>query len=162
MLSIFVMYSNDREAAFKEMLSFLRNMPLYESSQKTLVVDGRLKTYYEDWSFVEVPRVNNRFCWGRMWDAGVLVSKNDKIIYLDSDRLLPANFLEKACSKIVDDVFVFTSQHFMMQKTMTHEMCEDFIKDEDCFSNQKFLGYVHYDPRFKKIVHGPAKNVMSG
>jgi GT2 family glycosyltransferase len=162
LLSIFVMYSNDREAAFLKTQEFLREMPLYEECQKTLVVDGRIHKYYEDWQTIEVPRVSGKFCWGRMWDAGVMSAKNENVIYLDSDRLLPSNFLEKVLSRIKDDTFLFTSSHFLMYKVLPTDECREFLEDEDCFSNPKFVGLVQYDPRFKEPVHGPSKNVMSG
>lgn len=162
LLSIFVMYSNDREDAFLRMLEFLEKMPLFDKCQKTLVVDGRLGRIYDGWDVVEVPRIEGRFCWGRMWDAGVLSAKNQKIVYLDSDRLLPSKFLKRIHDKIQDDTFVFTSQHFLMQKLISSESCQSFLDEENCFLKPDFIGTLQYDPRFKDPVHGPAKNVMSG
>jgi len=162
LLSIFVMYSNDRVEPFIQMQEFLNEMTLYKDCQKTLIVDGKLAQTYENWDAIEVPRVNGKFCWGRMWDAGVLSSRNESILYLDSDRLLPKNYLIKVVDKIKDDVFLFTSNHFLMHKVVSTDLCREFIENDDCFGTSKFNGTVQYDPRFKDPVHGPSKNVMSG
>lgn len=162
MLSIFVMYSNDRMLPFIQMREILKDMPLYNSCQKTLIVDGKLDKAYEDWDAIEVPRINGKFCWGRMWDAGVLSARNESVLYLDSDRMFPKEYLQKVSENIKDDVFVFTSCHFMMHKVVSTDLCREFLKDENYFSNPNFFEVVQYDPRFKDPVHGPAKNVMSG
>ena len=162
MLSIFVMYSNDRVEAFLQTQEFLKRMPLYKHCQKTLIVDGKLQKVYEDWNSIEVPRVSGNFCWGRMWDAGVLSATNESILYLDSDRILPANYLKKVVDNVKDDVFLFTSNHFMMHKVLSVDLCQEFLDEDDCFGNPKFAGSLQYDPRFKDPVHGPAKNAMSG
>jgi GT2 family glycosyltransferase len=156
------MYSNDRVEPFLQMQEFLKEMPQYKDCQKTLVVDGKPKKIYEDWDFVEIPRVSGKFCWGRMWDAGVLSARNESILYLDSDRLLPKNYLTKVIDKIKDDVFLFTSSHFLMHKVLSTDLCREFLEDENCFGGSKFLGAIQYDPRFKDPVHGASKNVMSG
>ena len=162
MLSIFVMYSNDREVAFLQMQEFLKQMPLFDKAQKTLVVDGRLHRYYEGWGVVEVPRINGKFCWGRMWDAGVMSSVNEFVVYLDSDRLLPKEYLTKIADNIVDNKFLFTSNHYQMYKPLSVDLCNEFLKKQDCFSDPNFVGVVRYEPRLKDPYHGPSKNVMSG
>lgn len=162
MLSIFVMYSNDREAAFLQTNEFLKEMPLFKQCQKTLVVDGKLTHYYEGWDAVEVPRINDKFCWGKMWDAGVLSARNESIVYLDSDRILPNDFLRLVDEKIKDDLFLFTSNHYQMYKVLTNELCKKFLVNQDCFSDPDFCGVVRYEPRLIQPFHGPSKNVMSG
>lgn len=161
LLSIFVMYSNDREDAFLMTLRFLKEMPLYSDCQKILVVDGKINRLYEDWNIVEVPRIDNRFCWAKMWDAGVFSSCNENILYLDSDRILPKQFLTKVTENLKDSVFLYTSQHFMMHKLVSYEDCCSFLNEEDPY-NPKFMGMFKFEPRFSKPIHGPSKNVMSG
>lgn len=162
LLSIFVMYSNDRIEPFLQMQQFLKQMDFYDQCQKTLVVDGKIKRFYEDWNFVEVPRVSGKFCWGRMWDAGVFSSRNESILYMDSDRLLPKNYLSEVIKNVKDNTFVFTSTHFIMHKVFSTELCYEFLESENPFQNPNFLGAIQFDPRFKDPVHGPSKNVMSG
>lgn len=162
MLSIFVMYSNDRVSPFLQMQEILSDMPLYDQCQKTLIVDGKLERTYKDWNAIEVPRINDEFCWGRMWDAGVLSARNEFVLYLDSDRMLPRDYLQRVVDNVRDDVFVFTSFHFMMHKIISTDLCREFLHSDDCFGNPDFTGVVQYEPRFKDPVHGPSKNVMSG
>lgn len=164
LLSIFVMYSNDREAAFLQMLEFLEAMPLYADAQKTLVVDGCAERVFPGWETIQVPRLSGRFCWGRMWDAGVLSARNETVVYLDSDRLLPSCFLEKVQEHMAENTFVFTSNHYLMHKVLPTSLCKEFLEgsDDSYFTDQRFVGALQYDPRFRDPVHGPGKNVMSG
>jgi hypothetical protein len=165
MISIFVMYSNDREIAFSRTCQCLEQMPLYAQAQKTLVVDGKLQKAWKDWEVVQVPRVGGKFCWARMWEAGVLTARNEAVLYLDSDRLLPSCLLKEVVTKLQDRVFLFTSNHYMMADPLTFELCNYFMdhwRDDELFYDQRFIGKLVYEPRFKDPVHGPGKNVMSG
>lgn len=153
------MYSKDRAEALQYTISCLRDMPLYGSCQKTLIVDGKIDNIPEEWEAIQVPRINNKFCWGRMWDAGVLSSKYENIVYLDSDRLLPKNFLELVNANIKDDIFIFTSIHLMMKQNLSIEQCKDILEN---FYFQKELYGVSFEVRHLEPHHGPGKNVMSG
>jgi len=165
MLSIFIMYSTDREVALDATLSCLREMEFYDVCQKTIVVDGRIDRLREGWEYVQVPRVADKFCWGRMWDAGVCTAQYEKVLYLDSDRLLPADFLKRVLAAVEDDVFVFTSSHFQMLKEMSIEDCKLFLKsmnEEGVFLDEKFMGSLRFEARYGDPIHRPGKNVMSG
>jgi hypothetical protein len=87
---------------------------------------------------------------------------NESVVYLDSDRLLPSNFLKKVQENIKDNVFLFTSNHYQMYKNLSFDLCNEFLQKQDCFSDPNFLGVVRYEPRLKDPFHGPSKNVMSG
>lgn len=165
MLSIFIMYSTDRAKALEYTLSCLRDMPLYDQCQRTLVVDGKIDRVPEDWQAVQVPRVEGKFCWGRMWDAGVCSAKNENIIYLDSDRLLPKNFLEKTQKAIKHGAFVYTSKHLMMVDEVPLDLCKKLLATrdlEEMLSRPETIGHFRYEPRHGEPFHGPSKNVMSG
>lgn len=141
-------------------------MPLYDRCQRTLVVDGKVDAVPPDWEAVQVPRINGKFCWGRMWDAGVFSARNDKIIYLDSDRLLPKPFLTEVRDNLADDMFMFTSSHYMMvSRNVSVEACKRLLAIPDrtsLLTNPEFMGKFRFETRFKENVHGPSKNVMSG
>jgi hypothetical protein len=159
------MYSNDRAEALKYTLSCLRDMPLYDKCQRTLVVDTKVDSIPEDWQAVQVPRVGGKFCWGRMWDAGVYAAKHDKIIYLDSDRMLPRSFIQQVDDNLQDDVFIFTSRHFMMLSDLSLPLCKNLLEAEEVeemLLEKEYMGKFKYEVRFEKPCHGPAKNVMSG
>ena len=158
------MYSTDRFEALERTLACLRKMNLYESCQKTLVVDGKIDKVPKDWEVVQVPRKNKEFCWGRMWDAGVLTANYDKIVYLDSDRLLPKNYLELV-KDIGKNVFAFTSMHFLISQKISAERCCQALERrdlEDIFTDEELIGKLRYEVRHKIPNHGPGKNVMSG
>lgn len=140
-------------------------MPLYEDCQKTLVVDGKIDSIPEDWEAIQVPRVNNQFCWARMWDAGVLSARNEKILYLDSDRMLPINFLEMVYDYVNDNVFLFTSMHFMMTRPLPIEVCKSLLQNTDIgqiLADERAMGVLRYENRAIEPHHGSGKNVMSG
>lgn len=140
-------------------------MPLYSEAQKTLVVDGKIDVIPPDWDAVQVPRVNGKFCWARMWDAGVISSKNEKIVYLDSDRLLPKNYLQLVDQNVEDDLFLFTSRHFMMVEELPIESCLSILSHdtlEGLMLDEKAVGTLKYEVRHEEPFHGPGKNVMSG
>lgn len=158
------MYSPDREKALEATIACLKDMPLYDQCQKTLVVDGRVNVCPEDWWILHVPRVYGDFCWADMWEAGVASARFDRILYLDSDRLLPPSYLELVMQKLEENTFVFTTVHFMMLDELSVSNCRNLFNtfDNEGFVSEEFLGVARYEPRFKDPVHGPGKNVMSG
>ena len=152
------MFSNDRELQLNLTLKNLKAMNGFNQCQLTIVSDGKCKV--RDYDVVQVPRID-KFCWADMWNAGVATAKHDQIWYLDSDRLLPTNYIELLKDAVVDDVFCFTSRHFLMLKQLDYSVCEEFLK-----TNQKArinaIDHLKYEPRFGKVTHTPKKNVMSG
>lgn len=165
MISIFVMYSVDRQEALDATISCLKDMSLYEECQKTLVVDGRTDYHPEDWLIVEVPRVGE-FCWANMWDAGVGTARYPIVLYLDSDRLWPKNLLQEVVAKTTDGAFVFTTNHFLVLPGMSLDFCKEFlvefVKDKSVIAGPPYLGGLRFDPRYGQCIHAPGKNVMSG
>lgn len=162
------MYSTDRQKQLDYTVASLRKMGLFGDCQKTLVVDQNLVTNIpQDFEVVRVPRVNKEFCWSSMWDAGVATACFEKVLYLDSDRLLPSNFLERIAEECCDGSFLFTSKHFTMLEWLS---IEDSLRlldaDEMTFANmlveQTFAGKIVFEPRFMMPNHAPGKNVMSG
>ena len=165
MLSLFVMYSNDRAVQWSRTLSRLRIMGGYQDCQKTLVVDGRFAGPNTEFQVVQVPRSEEGFCWANMWAAGVATARFPVVVYLDCDRLLPSNFLQLAANSVRDNLFVFTSRHFLVLKDdLSLEDCSKLLDGQidGLLSDQRFVGALRFEPRFTEPVHGPGKNVMSG
>lgn len=158
------MYSTDRSEPLEYTLACLRQMPLYEFCQKTLIVDGKIDKIPDDWQAVQVPRFDGKFCWGRMWDAGVLSAKFEKIIYLDSDRLLPKSFLQLIEKQLKENIFIFTSMHFAMQEVLSLSECQRILSYEsiDAMITENSGSCLKYEIRHTEPFHGPGKNVMSG
>lgn len=158
------MYSCDRQEQLEMTISCLRDMDNYENCQKTLVVDGKTNFVPRDFQVIQIPRLNDKFCWSRMWEAGVATAKFNNILYLDSDRLLPSTYLSKINNVLEDDMFVFTSKHFLIiDSKMNQNDCKELLENDiSVFGNSKFAGKLKYEPRFKQPFMGPGKNVMSG
>lgn len=160
------MYSSDRREAFEHMVSFLEDMPLYNNCQKTIVADEESNISLPGWGLIKIPRIDGKFCWANMWNAGVLTAEHEKVIYLDSDRLLPRNFLQQCVKEIRDDLFVYTSHHFIMLEKKPLDWSKEVVallsEGADIFLNEDIIGTIKFDPRFGEPVHGPGKNVMSG
>lgn len=161
MLSIFIMYSNDRRSQLDLTLACLRKMDGYADCQRTLVVDGRMSSVVEDCGVVEVPRINGEFNWSHMWQAGVGTAKFDQILYLDSDRLLPSDYLITIHKRLKDNTFLFTTKHFMLISDIGIDECLTIVNNGFEVFNL-FQGKMRYEPRRKEPFHGPGKNVMSG
>lgn len=154
------MYSLDRRQALDATIACLKDMPEYDSIQKTLVVDGKTNEPVDDFDIVQVPRLGG-FCWAYMWDAGVMTAQYDVVVYLDSDRLLPTNFLTLV-KDTPDDEFRFPSRHFMMLSPLDLTLCKRFLANPDCLLDEEFIGRLRFEKRMQYPFHGPAKNVMSG
>lgn len=163
MISIFIMYSSDRAEQLAQTVKYLRKMEFYDSCQKTIVADGKANVIPDDFQVIQVPRFEGEFVWSDMWRAGVFTAKFETILYLDSDRLLPANYLKLVLDNISDGKFLFTSHHFMVLNSLTDEECDHLL---NCSINEvadsKYLGKLKFEPRYKYPFSGPGKNVMSG
>ena len=165
MLSIFIMYSPDREFILKRTISRLSAMSGYPKCQKILLVDTFTEWCPKDWGVVQVPRIGMDFCWGRMWDAGVGSARFEKLVYLDSDRLLPDNFLDLMAETIQDQRFVSTSKHFMLTGNLEDPDLQTFLRTpvkEGLIIENPFVSNLKFEPCMMMPVHGPGKNVMSG
>lgn len=157
------MYSVDRRKQLDYTVACLQKMDLYDSCQKTLVTDGKTDYIPFGWDVVQVPRINNEFCWSYMWEAGIETARYETILYLDSDRLLPRNYL--TLLNVQDMEFVFTSRHFQVLKEVSLEKCQEFLtrgSEIGAFIDDDFIGMFIYEPRYRTPIHGPGKNVMSG
>lgn len=163
MISIFIMYSPDRKEALEFTISCLKKMKFYDACQKTLVVDGQSNEFPSDFEIIKVPRLRGEFNWADMWNAGVCSARHDIVWYLDSDRLLPSNYISLILDNVKENNFVFTSNHFLMLQEMNFAQCQKFMEGEEgIFLEEEFMGKVKYEVRYKNPVHGPGKNVMSG
>ncbi len=165
MISIYILYSPDREKAIRIMLSFLKEMSFFDQCQKTLVVDGKSNIILDDFEVIQLPRVTNEFNWSYAWSAGVLTAKYPIVWYLDSDRLLPKNYIQLLKNTVREDKFVFTSNHYLMESELDLETCKDFVyrtSREGMLLEDKFIGKIKFDPRYGEPINFPGKNVMSG
>lgn len=162
MLSIFIMFSRDRFRQLERTISFLRRNKLFQDCQKTLVVDGRSDRVFEDFEMIQVPRLGGQFSWANMWDAGVATARHPAILYLDSDRLVPSDYLERVLDTVRDDQFLFTARHYMVLKDLEDEECAAFLANGNLITEDRYMASLKFEPRLRQPPPGPGKNVMSG
>lgn len=130
MLSIFVIYSCDRIKQFEIFYECLKEMPGYDECQKILVVDGEESNIYpNDFQVILCKRPKKHFNWALAWDLGIKNSIYDKIWYLDSDRILPTNYLKTLYEEIEEDCFVYSSQIVSMKENIALETARKCRKD---------------------------------
>jgi hypothetical protein len=166
MVSIFIMFDSSRREQLMATLTFLEKMPEFQKAQKILLADDKPGFKPPGFELLVVPRTNGKFVWGNMWQAGVEASIYDNIFYIDSDRLLPPNFLTLALERLSEKTFIFTSRHFMMLKP-DNDFVDLWNRVDQNFQTPvvedvELTKLVKYDIRQKYPHHGPGKNVMSG
>jgi len=165
MISIFIMYSSDRKQYLEKQIEHMRNMPLYDKCQKILVLDGELNVDFEELEVVSLNR-GEHFNWSQAWWAGVLAAKHDKILYLDSDRLLPLNYLETIEPLIKDNKIVYASNMFTLCLWPGKGTVDSFLQmtPDEVREELKDLkdGMILDDTKFRTPVPRHGKNPMSG
>lgn len=156
------MYSPDRLEQFKIALACLKEVDGYNDCQKILLVDGNPNIFPENFEIYEVKRPRDRFNWAAMWNAGVEYSKGDICWYLDSDRIVPKNYLDFV---VEDDAFYYTSNLFQFTKNFSLQYIKMFreinVKDIKRFYH-RYKRFLFYDTRYSLPLTSPGKNVMSG
>jgi hypothetical protein len=146
-------------------ISHLKQMGYFEECQKTIVLDGDVPEVVDGFEVVRVPRIGGSFNWARMWDAGVATARHPIVWYLDSDRLLPRNYIQLLLETVKDDVFAFTTRHFMVLNELSDEAIQAFLTADEpggLLMSEGYIGKLKFDPRFPAPPMGPGKNVMSG
>lgn len=148
------------------MIECMEDMDLYWECQKVLLVDGdQSNVTPEGWEVVCVPRQGD-FNWSRMWNEGVSASRNDIVVYLDSDRVLPNNYLTTVRDRIEDDAFLFTQDLFTFKEDVDTGLIKSIRDRTDPDLLRKrydtYKEFLWYDPRYCLPGHGPGKGVMSG
>jgi hypothetical protein len=158
------MYSADRRHQLEQTISFLEKMDGFEACQKTIVFDGDCLESVPGFEVVRVPRIGGVFCWARMWDAGVATARHPIVWYLDSDRLLPKNYIRRLVETVGENNFVYTSHHYMVIHDLGRNFAR-FLEDSDpqrLVVEDEFQGRMIFEPRYSRPLVGPGKSVMSG
>ena len=157
-LSIIILYSTDRKQQLMQTLSCLRDIDGFSACQTILCVDG-INNIKEDIEFIEIPRVNGFYCWANAINLGLERCKYDKVLYIDSDRILPVNFFDLIYEKIDDKRFCFPKYLYQFHYHVSLDVVK-LVRD----NFPKYQEYVYHDPR---VYNNPIdavrrKNPMSG
>lgn len=160
MLSLYILYSNDRIQETKATIECLSDCSGFDSCQKILCSDGHTNFHPEGFEILEISRPQSGlYCWANMWDAALKICTFEKVLYMDSDRILPTKGLKEISQSITDNTFVFPKNLFSFK-----EKCDiDTIKDtrDDISNNMHLLKPDHriYSSAWDAVRK---KNPMSG
>lgn len=168
MIGIFVMFSPDRLPQLAQAVECMREMSLYDRCQKTLLVDDSDVTHpsLPEWEHVKVSRPRKEFNWSRMWEVGVGHSRHEVVLYLDSDRVLPRDYLEAVLANARDGAFLFCRNLFSFRRAVGIHVVKNYRDGHTPESLKadydRHKDLLWYDPRFGLPCDGPGKGVMSG
>lgn len=122
MLDIIVLYSPDRLKQLKQMLFCLSEMEGISDCKIIICVDGKNNyiSEYDNVLIKEVKRKYKYYCWADCINSGLESAEKEKILYLDSDRILPVNYLNLINCLIDDYSFVFPK--YLKQFQLDHDL----------------------------------------
>ena len=161
MLSIFIIYSNDRKRELTITIACLREMDMYKNCQKILCVDEHSDIKLTDFDIICVKRKNNDFNWAAMWNAAISIAKFENILYLDSDRILPKNYLNKVILQLQDNKFIYSKFLFRLHKFCKLEMVKKIRDNPYKYKDFWYVdGRMPHPPNLEVLSFG--KNPMSG
>lgn len=108
MLSVFILYSNDRKSQAELMIGCLSECIGFNECEKILCADGSTNYTPEDFLVLEIERPDTGFyCWAKAWQQAVKTARHEKVLYLDCDRILPVSALLEFANTISENQFVF-------------------------------------------------------
>lgn len=157
-LSIIILYSPDRRNQLYQTLNCLADLKLFSDCEVIICVDGK-NNIDVPYKVVEVPRNYKFFCWGDAIEIGLNNSKYQQILYIDSDRILPTNFLIFLKENMDNKNFCFPKRLFQFKKNQDISVIKNV---RDNFDNYKDL--VFEDSRvYSHPLHAiRRKNPLSG
>ncbi len=126
-------------------------MDLYDKCQKILCVDGESNILLPDFTVCKVKRPRNLFNWAEAWKTGIEKATSEKILYLDSDRILPTNYLVELEKTIKDARFVYSSNLVRLTRDYNLSQIRN-IRDGK-------IDYAHEKDR--RLPHPPNMDVVS-
>jgi len=157
MFGIIILYSPDRLKQFKQMFDCLCDMDNISKCKIIVCVDGKSNIDFAE--TIEVNRKTNFYCWADCVEAGLNFLENEKILYLDSDRILPIDYLNTILPLVDDKSFVFP-KHLMQFHSDEELSTIKKIRDNPGSLNHLYRS----DPRIysNPIDAVRKKNPMSG
>jgi len=158
-LSIFIIYSPDRKEQFFNTINCLNDLDGIERCQKILCVDGKPNFYPDGFEVIEIARKNKYFNWSHAWKAALSKSKHEVMWYLESDRILPVDYLKFVESKIDHGRIIYSDSIFALPpKTGIRGLKS--IRDNRLFGNLKIDSRLPHPPNLYEVC--PGKGAFSG
>jgi len=148
MLTIVIHYSCDRQPQLENTIACLDEMDGTQHAQKILLVDGKTNVFPADWTIVEVERDDPHFynC-SKIWNLGFRIAKNEVVLTMESDRILPKKWLSNAMTFLDSDrTFVATKKLISLDSFYPLNIVKD-IRDYPYHHWKKFINdYRVFDP----------------
>lgn len=117
MITIVIHYSCDRKPQLLNTIECLKDMSLYNSAEKILLVDGKSNIFPPDWKVIEVERDNPEFynC-SKIWNLGIKLASNELVLTLESDRILPKNWFSYVLPMVhtPEPFFIFNTELYSL------------------------------------------------
>lgn len=158
MISIFILYHNERIDELISTIFCLQEMDKYKDCQKILCCDGKTNINPYEFETLEIIRKNNFYCWAKCWEESISICKFDNILYMDSDRILPKNYLIEITNNLKNNMFIFPQKLYKLKNKVPISLIRN-IRDN-------IKNYNHMlEPDFRIINPYKAidkKNPMSG
>lgn len=156
--SIVFLYSPDRESQFKKTLECLAGYDGFDKAEKIVCIDGEGWTP-KDLVVKKIDRRHNFFCWADSLNSGVLACSNEKVIYMDSDRIPPSDFFTRSLNELEKEAtsFVYPSSLFSLARDEDVETMKKIRDNPQGFKGRLIPDHRQNDP---SVLH--RKNAMSG
>lgn len=164
MISLIVLAASHREAQLKQFIECLEEEEVFNSCQKILVFDGKLKSIEDhqlnvlDWEVAVPKRIDGLYCWSNAINEGIKRSNFDKILYLDGDRIVSSSFFSEI-KNIKDNEFLFPKNLYGFKNDMPLEKIKEYKKNQTFCKKLMLKDYREFknpDNSFGR------KNPMSG
>lgn len=121
MLSVFLLYSQDRRSQAELCLEALRLSAGSDRLQTILACDGPSNYHPDGVEVLEVPRPGKYYSLGAAWNAAVARCRHYRVLYLDCDRILPPDFLAVLERELTDGVFLYPESLWWLDRPVGPE-----------------------------------------
>jgi hypothetical protein len=159
MFSIAILYSEDRLPQLRQTIECLEEMDGYPQCQKILCVDRTTNVCPADFEVLEVQRPGRFIHWATVREAALSRARYENILWLDSDRILPRDYLRRALAVLAENTFVFPARLYNLLADVPTDLLKR-IRD----NIQAYPNLLQADHRaYRDPAHATAsKNPMSG
>lgn len=158
MISICLIYSNERLPQTEQVIEYLKVLPYYKAFDLIQICDGEPSVVFDRFRPIVVPRRNpGFFCRADLWNGGIGIATKNVVLILDCDRLPHPDFFGKAAT-LEEGSVLYCSKLYQLWK---HESLSTIVQ---YFDRPIPLTFARQD--FRVVVDNgtirPAKNPMSG
>jgi hypothetical protein len=163
MLSIFVIYSKDRLDQFLIAKECIEEMEGASSCQKILCVDGTTNIQPDGWEVVEVARPGIHFNWAMMWQRAIEIATFETVLYLDSDRILPLDYLNRIVRQVKPNTYLYSKELYQLKDHCSLDSVRQMRDSRELTLKRAFVDLrFPCPPPFESVGVYYGKNAISG